>query len=197
MKGEDISELRGELQAVRGETRVKQKEESIRNRFLQAACDEIFVDHDWPFNHKSVSVSTLVAEVADDLVSLTGRFEAPANFSMFNDYYVGNRTGTEKQINASEIVVEQEEGKIYLTFPTTAKYDFQYYITAPNIQDDSTAKVYFPQHILIAERAYVRLKTAYFPDEESDKELTRSKRALRELFVKSVPKQNFTTNRWG
>ena len=197
MKGEDISELREELQSVRGETRVKTKEESIRNRFLQAACNEVFTDHDWLFNRRAVAVSTLTAEIGDDLVTPTGRYEAPADFSMFNDYYVGLKDKSVVSQAKETIVIDQEEDKTYITFATSPQHLFIYHIQAPDVLTDTTKKIYFPQHILLAERAYVRLKTAYFPDEDSEKELARSRRALRELYKKSAPKQNFTTSRWG
>lgn len=202
MQGETMQELREELQSVRGETRVKTKEEAIRNRFLQAASNEIFTDHDWVFNRRAVLVSSLVAETTevDDgmggTVSVpTGRYEAPSDFSMFNNYYVGTKDGSTISQGKDQIVIDQVEDKTFLTFPSAPQYTFVYHILAPILTGD--VKIYFPQHILIAERAYVRLKTAYFPDEESEKELARSRRALRELFKKSEPKRNFTTSRWG
>ena len=197
MQGETLQELREELQSVRGETRVKTKEESIRNRFLQAACNEIFTDHDWVFNRRAILLSALVPEMVDvgGIPTHTGRYEAPAQFSMFNNYYVGTKDGSTISQGKDQIVIDQVEDKTYLTFPTTPQHTFVYHITAPTLTGD--IKIYFPQHILIAERAYVRLKTAYFPDEDSEKELARSRRALRELFKKSEPKRNFTTSRWG
>lgn len=197
MKGETIAELREELQSVRGETRVKTKEESIRNRFLQAASNEVFTDHDWIFNRRAKTLAQLTPETVDVLgvPTLTGRYEAPADFSMFNDYYVGTKDGKTISQAKDSIIIDQEEEKTFLTFAIAPQHTFIYHIQAPELTGD--VKIYFPQHILIAERAYVRLKTAYFPDEESEKELARSRRALRELFKKSEPKRNFTTSRWG
>ena len=197
MKGETIQELREELQSVRGETRVKTKEESIRNRFLQAACNEVFTDHDWTFNRRAVDITTLTPEYLIDGITPTGRYEAPADFSQFNDYYVGLKNKTLVSQTKESITIDQIEDKTYITFATTPQHLFIYHITAPDILTDTSKMVYFPQHILLAERAYVRLKTAYFPDEDSEKELARSRRALRELYKKSAPKQNFTTSRWG
>lgn len=205
MKGETIQELREELQSVRGETRVKTKEESIRNRFLQAACNEVFTDHDWLFNRRAILVSQLVAETyeytdPDTLETSTrnsGRYEAPAGFSMFNDYYVGTKDQKTVSQTKEDIIIDQEGEKTFITFGSTPQHSLIYHVQAPDLLSDSQAMVYFPQHILIAERAYVRLKTAYFPDEDSEKELARSRRALRELFKKSEPKRNFTTSRWG
>ena len=198
MEGYTISDLRSKLQSVRGETRVKTKEEAVRNEFLQAAVDEVFTDHDWPFNRRSVALSSLTAETVDVLgvPTPTGRYEAPEDFSQFNDFYVGTRDGKIQTQLKKDIVVDQEGAKTYITFPTTPTYPFVYYIRAPRIISSNTAQVFFPQPILIAERAYVRLKTAYFPDEDSDKELIRSKTALRTLYKDSVPKQNFTSFRW-
>lgn len=202
MKGETMQELREELQSVRGETRVKTKEEAIRNRFLQAASNEVFTDHDWVFNRRQVLISTLTAETTevDDglggaIAVPTGRYEAPADFSMFNDYYIGTKDRKTVSQTKADIVIDQEADKTYLSFPTTPQHALIYHIVAPTLESD--VKIYFPQHILIAERAYVRLKTAYFPDEDSEKELARSRRALRELFKNSEPKRNFTTTRWG
>ncbi|MGV9002398.1 MAG: hypothetical protein ACOH18_05600 [Candidatus Saccharimonadaceae bacterium] len=199
MKGEDISELREELQSVRGETRVKTKEESIRNRFLQAACNEVFTDHDWLFNRRAINASTLVPETVDVLgvPTATGRFEAPSDFSMFNDFYVGTKNKVTVSQTKESIIIDQEAEKTLITFAQSPQHTFVYHIQAPDLIADNAIKVYFPQHILLAERAYVRLKTAYFPDEDSDKELARSRRALRELYKKAAPKQNFTTSRWG
>lgn len=196
MEGYTMPDLRAKLQSVRGETRVKTKEEGVRNEFLQSAVDEVFTDHDWPFNRRSVAVSSLVAETIDvgGIPTPTGRYEAPGDFSMFNDYYVGTKDGKAKTQLKADITVDQQEDKTYITFPAVATYPLVYYIRAPKI--DNTVKVFFPQAILLAERAYVRLKTAYFPDEESDKELARSKTALRTLYKDSVPKQNFTSFRW-
>lgn len=205
MQGYTIVQLRTFLQSVRGETRVKTKEEGIRNQFLQSAVDEIFTDHSWPFNRRSVAVSSLTAEMIDvedpdnpgSTISVaTGRFEAPSDFSMFNDYYTGTKDEKTVEMNKADIVVDQEGEKTYLTFPRTASYPLVYHILAPRLIDSNTAQVFFPQPILIAERAFVRLKTAYFPDEESDKELARSKTALRQLYKESVPKKNFTSFRW-
>lgn len=190
MKGETIQELREELQSVRGETRVKTKEESIRNRFLQAACNEIFTDHDWLFTRRAIDISTLTPDAF-------GRYEAPENFSMFNNYFVGLKNGSYVSQSKEDITIDQEDDKTFITFSTTPQHLFIYHTKAPDILTDSQAMIYFPQHILIAERAYVRLKTAYFPDEESEKELARSRRALRELYKKAEPKRNFTTSRWG
>lgn len=191
MEAVTIGDLREELQAVRGESRVKSKEEDIRNRFLQAAAREIFTGHDWLFNRRSVNVSNLTYD--ED----TGRYEAPADFSLSNDYYVGTKDKATITHKKEDITLDFEAGKIYLSFPSTPSYPLVYYMVAPDLITDSQTTLYFPQPILIAERAYVRLKTAYFPDEDSDKELARNKRALRELFVTSQPKQYFSTRRWG
>lgn len=179
MKGLTIADLLILLQQVRGETRVKAKEADIRSQFLQSASDEIFTDHDWTFN-KRVDTIEIDAE---------GLYEVPADFSLLNDF---NGIGAVYTYLREDFeVVMDNSGNISLKGPTDASLILNYYIKCPDLIP-GVKKLYFPQPMLVAERAYVRLKTAYFPDEESDKELLRSKKALRELYAKSVPKQNFT-----
>lgn len=180
MKGYTIEDLRTYLMNVRGETRVKTKEDTIRNSFIQAACDEIFAEQDWPFNRRTDDI-----EIDED-----GFYSMPKDFSLLNDYYILGADGT--KYTKDGLTVSQDKANTNLSGPTDATAKIVYYMLAPDLIDDSSTKIYFPEPMLIAERAYVRLKTAYFPDEDSDKEYARSRAALRGLFKGSVAKRNFS-----
>lgn len=182
-----MEDLRGFLQAVRGETRIKVKEEGVRNTFLQSALYEIFQEHDWPFNEEVV---TLQASTEDDTL---GWFEAPADFSIANDWSLGVGNALyEKEKVSWKPYLDQATGKIWFRNVTGESAILDYFRLAPDLKTDSQATAYFPNPMLIAERAYVRLKTAYFPDESSDKELKMSKAALRALYTDMIPLPNFT-----
>ena len=185
MKDYDISELRGFLEKVRGETRVKAKEEGIRNQFLQSAVEEIFEEHDWVFNRRIESELTINEE---------GYYEAPTDFSIFNNYYIKTATRTyEKKDGGIEVLQDGET--TLLAGPTDTTVTLVYYIVAPNLLESGT-RVRFPRPMLIAERAYVRLKTAYFPDETSEKEEARSLRMVRDLAMRDTPRPSFKLKSW-
>lgn len=178
MEAYDIRDLRGYLQSVRGETRIKATEEGIRNTFLQEAVKEIFTEHDWTFNKRTIEID------GDE-----DGFVTPKDFSGLNDFWLVAGKTTYRR---DQLTLEMTNtGKWVIKGPSEANGILHYYRKAPELVD-TTERVYFPQPLLIAERAYVRLKTAYFPDEDSDKELARSKAALRELFRGNAPRQNFT-----
>lgn len=179
MDGYTLAELREKLQAVRGETRVKAAEEPIRNTFLSEAVKEIFTEHNWLFNKR-------VAEIETDE---EGAVDLPADFSLMNDYWLIVNGMT---YNKDDLTVLVDRGRLTMTGPISSTGILHYYLKAPNIIVKDTEKVYFPEPLLIAERAYVRLKTAYFPDESSEKELQQSKVALRQLYAATKPKTKFT-----
>ena len=184
MQEYDITEIRGFLEKVRGETRVKTKEEGIRNQFIQRAVDEIFVEHDWDMNRRTETDM----EKDDD-----GYFTAPSDFSMFNDFYMLDASGN--KYTKDQLTITQDGSQTLISGPTEDTTTLVYYIVAPNLLTGSK-KVRFPQPMLIAERAYVRLKTAYFPDETSEKEEARSLRMVRELAMRGKPRPSFKLKMW-
>lgn len=183
MKEYTIDELRALLEKVRGETRVKVKEEDIRNQFIQSAVEEIFVEHDWVFNRRTEED----LEIDDD-----GYYTAPSDFSMFNDYYMLDAAGD--KYTKDQITITQDGSQTLLSGPTEETSTLVYYITAPDLLGGKSVR--FPQPMLIAERAYVRLKTAYFPDETSEKEEVRSRRMVRELATRDTPRPSFKLKMW-
>lgn len=183
MKEYDVNELRALLEKIRGETRVKVKEEDIRNQFLQSAVEEIFVEHDWVFNRRTETD----LEIDDD-----GFYTAPADFSFFNDFYMLDALGN--KYTKDQLTVTQDGKSTLLSGPTEDTTTLVYYIVAPDLLDGK--KVRFPQPMLLAERAYVRLKTAYFPDETSEKEEARSLRMVRELAQRDTPRPSFKLKSW-
>lgn len=182
-----LEDLRAYLRDVRGETRVKAKEENIRNDFLQKAAEEIYREHDWPFTEEDATL-----EYDED----DSRWYAPADMSFKNGFTITDGTTRYGKLKAP-FRMDKETGRFYFTSLTSEAPSITYHIEAPNLVNDSQATLFFPDGMLIAERAYVRLKTAYFPDETSKEELAMSKRNLRELYKKMVPKQNFTHWSWG
>lgn len=183
MQEYDVAELRKLLEKVRGETRVKVKEEEIRNQFIQSAADEIFVEHDWVFNRRTEPD----LEIDDD-----GNYSVPADFSVFNDYYILGANG--RTYKKEELTVTADGSSILLSGPTESTVTLVYYIIAPNLLDNK--KIRFPQPMLLVERAYVRLKTAYFPDETSEKEEARSLRMVRDLAQRMTPRPSFKLKGW-
>lgn len=182
MDGYTIDDLLVYLQAVRGESRVKHQEEDIRKAFLQAAVDEIFSKYDWDFNRK-------VTEIERDS---DGYYDVPKDFSLFNRFTLKGSRTYEKR----DITVLTERNKLVLRGPTESKLELTYFKKAPNLLTDAGNKVYFPQPMLIADRAYIRLKTAYFPDESSEFESKSSELALRQLFGRTNPQENFKHFSW-
>lgn len=187
MESFTMEDLRTYLQQVRGETRVKSKEESIRNRFLQTAFEEIYREHDWPFTEETAVLTS---------PDVDGNFPAPADFSPANGFIL-----TDGMTSYGKLKAKYNMNKTtgVLIFPGLASDapSLAYHIKAPDLIEDPSTVGFFPNPMLIAERAYVRLKTAYFPDESSKEELAMSKRNLRELYKEMVPKQNFTHWTWG
>lgn len=183
MQEYDVAALRSLLEKVRGETRVKVKEEAIRNQFIQSAADEIFVEHDWVFNRRTEPD----LEIDDD-----GNYTAPADFSLFNDYYMLGANG--RKYGKEELYVTQDGESTLLSGPTEDTITLVYHIVAPNLIDGETIR--FPQPMLLVERAYVRLKTAYFPDETSEKEEARSLRMVRDLAQRMTPRPSFKLKGW-
>ena len=186
MKGHTIAELRAMLMATRGETREKIKEEDTRNQFLQTAADEIFQEHDWDFNRR---VTTDI-ELDDE-----GGIELPRDFSPMNGWTLKSNLGTYKN-SALDIRFNPRRERFSIYGASGTSFTLTYYILAPNIKADPQTKVYFPQPMLITDRAYVRLKTAYFPDETSDKELAQNKRELGQLWAGTQPVQDLTHHSW-
>lgn len=186
MQGYTLAELRAKLQATRGETRVKTKEEGIRNEFLQTAVEEIFQEHDWDFNKK---VATEIAADPDG-VSL------PADFSPFNTWYFVNQDGVRQDSVTLRLEFNDNRERFVVHGLEGSEFELHYFKKAPSMLTDSTKKVYFPQPMLIADRAYVRLKTAYFPDEDSERELALNKRELARLWARTVPTQNLRHKSW-
>lgn len=189
MESYTMAQLREQLQAVRGETRVKVKEESVRNLYLQMALNEVFEEHDWPFTRVPGAPVTF---------DVNGRLILPDDFSMFNDWCIHYGTSTCSKEQQDEygitIIASQTDGKLYMIGADAGTTSISYHSKAPNLMDDNTSKVFLPSSLpmKVAERAYVRLKTAYFPDETSEKELAMSRRSLRETYTSSVPRQKFT-----
>lgn len=176
MNGNTMAELQTLLQAVRGETRVKTSEEPIRKIFIQSAADEIFNEYDWEFNRR----------IADITIDSEGYYEVPKDFSVMNDF---SATSSTIKYERDSFTVSSNKGKILLSGPTAGTLTLTYYIKAPTLDNDE--KVYFPQPMLIVERAYVRLKTAYFPDESSEKEYLKSKQDVRLLYTHTRPRGTF------
>lgn len=183
MKEYTVDELRALLEKVRGETRVKVKEEDIRNQFIQSAVDEIFVEHDWVFNRRTEED----IEIDDD-----GFYTAPSDFSMFNDFYMLDSAGD--KYTKDQLTITQDGSATLISGPTEETSTLVYYIIAPDLLNGK--KVRFPQPMLIAERAYVRLKTAYFPDETSEKEEVRSIRMVRDLAQRDTTRPSFKLKSW-
>lgn len=186
MQEYDLNDLRSFLEKVRGETRVKTKEEAIRNQFLQSAVDEIFEEHDWVFNRRREEIE----------ITSEGYYEAPSDFSPFNDYYMEGANGRTYQKRDGAIDIEYDGSSVLLSGPTEETISLVYYIAAPDMIANANKKVRFPRPMLIAERAYVRLKTAYFPDETSEKEEARSLRMVRELAMRDAPRPSFKLKSW-
>lgn len=186
MESFSLEDLREYLRAVRGETRVKAKEEPIRNRFLQTALTEVFQEHDWPFNEE---FATLQASEDEDTL---GWFEAPEDFSMANDWSltIGTTVYSKEKV-AWKPYLDRATGKIWFRNVSGDSATLDYFIKAPDLMSDPQTEAYFPQPMLIAERGYVRLKTAYFPDESSENELKLNKKALRSLYTDMIPLPSF------
>lgn len=181
MQLKNIAEYRALLEKVRGETRVKSKEEGIRNQFIQSAGEEIFTEHDWVQNKRT--------EVLD--LDTDGFYTAPSDFSMFNDYWFMTTAG---KVGKEDIGLTMDGATVLLSGPTDTTATLHYYIVFPDLIGGKT--VYFPQPMLVAERAYVRLKTAYFPDETSEKEEARSLRMVRDLAMRGGKRPSFKLKGW-
>jgi hypothetical protein len=182
MKQFNMADLRTLLESVRGETRVKTKEEAIRSQFLQSAGEEIFTEHDWVMNKRTETLE----------IDTDGYYTAPSDFSMFNDYWFVTTNGTVKK---ADIGLTMDGTSVLLSGPTDASAVLHYYILFPDLIP-GTKKALFPQPMLIAERAYVRLKTAYFPDETSEKEEARSLRMVRDLAQRGGSRPSFKLKGW-
>lgn len=183
MQSKSISELRTLLEQVRGETRVKVKEEAIRSQFIQSAVDEIFTEQDWVFNRRSEELD----------IDTDGFYTAPSDFSMFNNYWMIDAMGN--TVKKEDIDLTMDGSSVLLSGPTDEVVLLYYYIAAPDLIP-GVLKVTFPQPMLIAERAYVRLKTAYFPDETSEKEEARSIRMVRQLAQTGGARPSFKLKGW-
>lgn len=175
MDGYTLADLRTYLRSVRGESRIKNREDSIRDIFIQSACTEVFAEFDWVFNKRTVTLT----------LGQDNTYSAPKDFSILNTFSArGVKTYSSDDGTLS---YSFSKGKTKITGPTEQSISLTYYIKAPKFDDQTVTgvdiMVYFPQPIILAERAFVRLKAAYFPDESSDKELQRSKMAVRELFT--------------
>lgn len=174
MQGYTLEQLREKLQATRGETRVKTKEEPVRNQFIQTAVEEVFQEHDWDFNKR------VVTDLAADADGVT----VPANFSPFNGWYFVSDEGLLQDASTVRMEFSPARGRFRAHGLVGNTFSFTYHIAPPNLLENSTAVVYFPQPMLITDRAYVRLKTAYFPDESSERELVANKRELARLWTR-------------
>lgn len=183
MDGYTIDNLMTYLQAVRGETRIKTAEESIRKAFLQAAVQEIFAKYDWEFNRRVDTV-----EKDDD-----GYYALPKDFSVFSTF---TATGGAKTYSRDDVTITTVRNKMVFYGPTEPELTLTYFIKAPDLLTDTGTKVYFPQPMLIADRAYVRLKTAYFPDQTSEAEEKSSEVNLRILYSRSQPVKPFKHFSW-
>lgn len=176
MDGYTLRDLSAKLMAVRGETRVKNAESSIRQEFLQSAVIEIMQEYDWSFYEQSETIT-----IDDD-----GTYEAPKTMSIMNGFSAVGTTAEQLEYTKSDFNIRMNRGKLSLVGPTEEALVLTYFIKAPDLVSNSEAKVYFPQPILIAERAYVRLKAAMFPDESNEKELAASERAVKSLYIKNA-----------
>lgn len=179
MNSYTLETLRTYLMAVRGETRVKTQEDTIRNLFIQEAVNEIFTEFPWHFTKRTAEI-----EIDED-----GHYAVPRDFSAFNEFSAVGASGTYQR--ASFTLGADNAGRVYLTGPTESTLTLTYHVNAPDLSKPG-AKVFFPQPMLIAERAYVRLKTAYFPDETSEREITKSRADVRRLYTDSRSPVSFT-----
>lgn len=182
MNGLTLAELEAQLMAVRGETRVKTAETGIRDTFLQAAVTEIVQEYDWPF-YEQVEVITIDSD---------GTYAIPTNMSVMNGFSAVGTTMEQKKYKKDDFKIRMNKGKITLTGPTEDSLTLTFYQKEPNLVQNTDLKFYFPQPILVAERAYVRLKASMFPDESNEKELTTSKKAIKDLYVKNAPSCRIT-----
>lgn len=186
MQGYTLEQLREKLMATRGETRVKTKEEPVRNQFLQTAVEEVFQEHDWDFNKK----------VATDITPSPDGTNMPMDFSPFNSWYFVSSDGLLQNGSTVRLEFNASRGRFRAFNLQGSSLSLTYYIAPPDLLGTSTAEVYFPQPMLITDRAYVRLKTAYFPDESSEEELISNKRELARLWSRTQPSQNLRHQSW-
>lgn len=188
-----MDDLQKLLQAVRGEKAVKTQEVSIRQEYIQAAVDEVFSENDFYFNRRVTGVDDLLVYDEDE-----GAYPLPDNFSISNDFYARDIV-TNRLYRKSDGQLDlrfSDDGEYLLFVPgATNALELVYYIAAPDLIEDATEVVRFPQGYLLAERAYVRLKTAYMPDEDTQKEYQRSRQQCRLLANRSVPSQNYVPGR--
>lgn len=186
MRGYSLEQLRTKLQATRGETRVKVKEEPVRNEFIQTAVDEVLGEYDWYWNRVTVDGVEADAEGV----------RLPKDFSAANDWYFVNENGLKQDATTVRVEFSPRNERFRAHGLQGSVFTLTYYRASPDLLNDSSSKVYFPLPMLLVDRAYVRLKIAYFPDEDAEKELLENRRALTRLFVRTQRSGDLTHQSW-